>query len=164
MASLEQLLPGRYALTPSHDCSPRYKALSQTTSSPDKHLNNLEIALRHVSYAASINGSILNHAIPRRSLKATESKRELLRGWEVVLFTSYFAVVLGGHLEQFQMAICGCEPTLVAQALHLGRLKKLEVNRDTEVLIEDFHAIDTADCGAPVGRMKSSGSLSNAMP
>jgi hypothetical protein len=39
-------------------------------------------------------------------------KRELLHCWKVMLFASDFAVILGGHLEQFQMSICGRRNTV----------------------------------------------------
>src|ERR1700733_2408296 len=74
-------------------------------------------------------------------------ERELLYGREVVLFAPHFAIVFSGHLEQFQMAICGRSPTLIAQPLHFGSVKRLEVNRDPEILIEDLHAIDATNGG-----------------
>ena len=40
-------------------------------------------------------------------------KRKLLHGRKVMLFASHFAIVLGRHLEQFQMAICGRKTTLI---------------------------------------------------
>jgi hypothetical protein len=74
-------------------------------------------------------------------------ERELLYGWEVVLFAPHFAIVFGGHLEQFQMAVRRHTPTLIAQPLHFGSVKSLEVNRDPEILIEDLHAIDATNGG-----------------
>lgn len=74
-------------------------------------------------------------------------KRKLLHSWEVVLFAPDFAVVLGGHLEQLQMTICGGKPALIAQALHLGGVKGLKVNRDPQVLIEHLQAVDATNRG-----------------
>jgi hypothetical protein len=53
-------------------------------------------------------------------------KRELLHGWKVVLFVPDSAVVLSGHLEQFQMPICGGQSALIAQTLHFRSVKRLK--------------------------------------
>src|ERR1700722_9766890 len=45
------------------------------------------------------------------------------------------------------MTICGCKPALIAQSLHFGCGKRLEVHRDTKILIENLHAVDAADGG-----------------
>lgn len=74
-------------------------------------------------------------------------KREKLHRWEVVLFPPYFAVVLYGHLEQFEMSVRGRESAVFPQALHLGCTKGLKAHGDPEILIENLYAVDSADRG-----------------
>ena len=62
-----------------------------------------------------------------------------------MLFAPDFAIVLGGHLEQFQMPICGNHSALIAQTLHFRSTKRLKVNRYPKILFEHLHTVDAAD-------------------
>ena len=65
---------------------------------------------------------------PHESLSALDW--QLLCRWEVVLFAADFAVVFGGHLEEFKAAVGGEYAALVAQGLHFRVGQGLEVDCD----------------------------------
>src|SRR6267143_7172529 len=63
----------------------------------------------------------------------------------MVLFAPNFAVILGSHFEEFIPSVSRKLTALVPQLFQFGSRERLEIRGDSEVLIENFHRVDTAN-------------------
>src|SRR5258708_29693753 len=63
----------------------------------------------------------------------------------MVVFGPKFAVIFGGHFEEFIPPVSRKQTALVSQLFQFASREWLEIRGDGKVLIKNFHRVDTAN-------------------